>query len=53
MKALNITEAKATLGSIARDVVHSKTPVIVRTRDGFIQIDPYKGSGKRTVKSTG
>jgi hypothetical protein len=44
VKALTITEAKATLGRIARDVVRSKTPVIVRTSDGLIQIAPFRRS---------
>ncbi len=50
---LTIAEAKATLDSIARDVVRSKTPVIVRTRYGFIQIAPHEGWGKRAAKNTG
>lgn len=53
MKALAIAEARAALGSIARDVLRSKTPVILRTRYGFIQIAPYEGPNRRTAKSSG
>ena len=53
MKALRIAEARSTLGKIARDVVGSKTPVIVRTRYGFIQIAPDGGPNRRTAKSSG
>ena len=53
MKALTIAEARATLGSIARDVLRSRTPVTVRTRYGFIQIAPYESLKRRTVKSSG
>jgi hypothetical protein len=51
--ALTIDEAKATLGRIARGVLRSKKPVIVRTSDGFIQIAPYKRSEKRTAPRVG
>jgi hypothetical protein len=44
VKALTIAEAKATLGRIAPDVVRSKTPVIVRSSDGLIQIAPFERS---------
>jgi len=53
VKALTINEAKATLGTIARDVFRSKKPVIVRTSDGFIQIAPYRPSGERTAVRVG
>jgi len=53
VKALTFAEARDTLGSIARDVLHSKRPVIVRTRYGFIKIAPYEGPNRRTAKSSG
>ena len=42
MKPLNVSKAKAQFSGIARDVVRSKKPVIVRVPDGFIQIAPYE-----------
>jgi len=53
VKALTFEEAKATLGTIARDVLRSKAPVIVRTSNGFIQIAPYERSEERTIQRTG
>jgi len=41
MKMLTVSKAKATFSGIARRVVRSKRPVIVRVPDGFIQIAPY------------
>jgi hypothetical protein len=38
---LTVSKAKATFSGIARSVVRSKKPVIVRVPDGFIQIAPY------------
>jgi hypothetical protein len=53
MKALTVHEAKAHLGKIAREVLRSQIPVIVRASGGFIQILPYKYSGKRTALKVG
>ena len=39
---LTVSKAKATFSGIARKVVRSKNPVIVRVPDGFIQIAPYE-----------
>jgi hypothetical protein len=50
VKALTIAEARATLGSIARDVLLSKKPVIVRTSDGLIQITPFERSRERSAQ---
>jgi len=44
VKALTSAKARATLGSIARDVLLSKKPVIVRTGHGLIQITPFECS---------
>lgn len=41
MKMLTVSKAKATFSGIARNVVRSRKPVIVRVPDGFIQIAPY------------
>jgi hypothetical protein len=41
VKMLTVSKAKATFSGIARNVVRSKKPVIVRVPDGFIQIAPY------------
>ena len=41
VKMLTVSKAKATFSGIARRVVRSKKPVIVRVPDGFIQIAPY------------
>ena len=38
---LTVSKAKATFSGIARKVVRTKKPVIVRVPDGFIQIAPY------------
>jgi hypothetical protein len=42
MKLLTVSNAKAQFSGIARNVVRSKKPVIVRVPDGFIQIAPYE-----------
>jgi hypothetical protein len=42
MKMLTVSKAKAQFSGIARNVVRSKKPVIVRVPDGFIQIAPYE-----------
>jgi hypothetical protein len=42
MKMLTVSKAKATFSGIARNVVRSKKPVIVRVPNGFIQIAPYE-----------
>jgi hypothetical protein len=42
MKLLTVSKAKAQFSGIARNVVRSKKPVIVRVPDGFIQIAPYE-----------
>jgi hypothetical protein len=39
---LTVSKAKATFSGIAREVVRSKKPVIVRVPNGFIQIAPYE-----------
>jgi len=50
VKALTIAKARATLGSIARDVLLSKKPVIVRTSDGLIQITQFEPSRERAAQ---
>ena len=42
MSMLTVSKAKAQFSGIARKVVHSRKPVIVRVPDGFIQIAPYE-----------
>jgi hypothetical protein len=42
MKMLTVAKAKAQFSGIARSVVRSKKPVIVRVPNGFIQIAPYE-----------
>ena len=42
MNMLTVSKAKAQFSGIARNVVRSKKPVIVRVPDGFIQIAPYE-----------
>lgn len=39
---LTVSKAKAKFSGIARNVVRSKKPVIVRVPNGFIQIAPYE-----------
>jgi hypothetical protein len=39
---LTVSKAKAKFSGIARKVVRSRKPVIVRVPDGFIQIAPYE-----------
>jgi len=41
MNLLTVSTAKAQFSGIARKVVRSKRPVIVRVPNGFIQIAPY------------
>ena len=41
MNMLTVSKAKAQFSGIARKVVSSKKPVIVRVPNGFIQIAPY------------
>jgi hypothetical protein len=41
VKMLTVSKAKASFSGIARNVVRSKKPVIVRVPNGFIQIAPY------------
>ena len=42
MHLLTVSRAKAEFSGIARRVVRSKKPVIVRVPSGFIQIAPYE-----------
>ena len=42
MNLLTVSKAKAQFSGIAREVVRSKRPVIVRVPNGFIQIAPYE-----------
>jgi hypothetical protein len=42
MNMLTVSVAKAKFSGIARNVVRSKKPVIVRVPNGFIQIAPYE-----------
>lgn len=42
MILLTVSKAKAQFSGIARNVVRSKKPVIVRVPNGFIQIAPYE-----------
>ncbi len=42
MNLLTVSKAKAQFSGIARKVVRSKRPVIVRVPNGFIQIAPYE-----------
>ncbi len=42
MTMLTVSKAKAQFSGIARKVVSSKKPVIVRVPNGFIQIAPYE-----------
>jgi len=42
MNMLTVSKAKAGFSGIARRVVRSQKPVIVRVPDGFIQIAPYE-----------
>ena len=41
MNLLTVSKAKAQFSGIARKVVRSNRPVIVRVPNGFIQIAPY------------
>ena len=59
MKRLTLSKAKARLGGVARDVIRSKQPVIVKVAQGFIPIAPYEfpkevtafGSGNLTLSA--
>ncbi len=42
MSVLAVSKAKAQFSGIARKLVRSRKPVIVRVPDGFIQIAPYE-----------
>lgn len=42
MNLLTVSRAKAQFSGIARRVVRSKKPVIVRVPSGFVQIAPYE-----------
>jgi|CZKI01.1.fsa_nt_gi hypothetical protein len=42
MQMLTVSKAKAGFSGIAREVIHTKKPVIVRVPHGFIQIAPYQ-----------
>ena len=42
MKMLSVSSAKADFSGIARGVVRTQKPVIVRIPTGFIQIAPYE-----------
>jgi hypothetical protein len=50
VKTLTIAKARATLDSIAHDVLLSKKPVVVRTGDGLIQITPFERSRKMAAQ---
>ena len=41
MNMLTVSKAKAQFSGIARKVVRSRKPVLVRVPNGFIQIAPY------------
>ena len=42
VKMLTVSKAKAGFSGIARSVLRSRRPVIVRVPNGFIQIAPYE-----------
>ena len=42
MNMLTVSKAKAQFSGIARRVVRSKKPVVVRVPSGFVQIAPYE-----------
>lgn len=42
MNMLTVSKVKAHFSGIARQVVRSQKPVIVRVPNGFIQIGPYE-----------
>ncbi len=42
MNMLTVSKAKTHFSGIARKVVRSKKPVIVRVPNGFVQIAPYE-----------
>lgn len=46
MTTLTISAAKAKFGGIARRVVRSKRPVLVRVPEGMLQIAPYEPAGE-------
>jgi hypothetical protein len=41
MKTLNVSRTKAQFSGIARRVIKSREPVIVRTPTGYVQIVPF------------
>jgi hypothetical protein len=41
MKTLNVSRAKAGFSGIARRVIKSREPVIVKTPSGYVQIVPF------------
>ncbi|MBI2512526.1 MAG: hypothetical protein HYV96_11135 [Opitutae bacterium] len=41
MTTLTVSKAKAQFSGVARRVIKTKKPVLVRTPQGFIQIIPY------------
>jgi hypothetical protein len=42
MNMLTVSEAKTGFSRIAREVIHSRQPVFVRTPHGSVQIAPYE-----------
>jgi hypothetical protein len=41
MKMLTVSKAKAGFSKVARTVIKTREPVVVRTPAGFVQIAPY------------
>ena len=41
METLTVSKAKAGFSQVARKVIKSRKPVLVRTPTGFVQISPY------------
>lgn len=41
MTTLTVSKAKATFSGVARRVIKTRKPVVVRTPQGYIQILPY------------
>jgi hypothetical protein len=41
MQTLTVSKAKAGFSQVARTVIKSRKPVLVRTPTGFVQISPY------------
>ncbi len=42
MTTLSVSKAKAQFSGVARQVIKTKKPVLVRTPQGFVQIVPYE-----------